>query len=77
MSKSIHVRQSYGKPKVGRFLRHGVVYYTANFPPMTLAVFDVRGCVAETGSGNKLPLVAFESTPLEQPPACCIVVLDY
>jgi len=23
-SKSIHVRQSYGKPKVGLFLRHGV-----------------------------------------------------
>jgi len=25
MTKSIHVRQSYSKPKVGRFLRHGVV----------------------------------------------------
>ena len=24
VSKSIHVRQSYSKPKVGRFLRHGV-----------------------------------------------------
>jgi len=24
ISKSIHVRQSYSKPKVGRFLRHGV-----------------------------------------------------
>ena len=26
MSKSIHVCQSYSKPKVGRFLRHGVVF---------------------------------------------------
>jgi len=24
ISKSIHVHQSYSKPKVGRFLRHGV-----------------------------------------------------
>jgi len=26
ISKSIHVRQSYSKPKAGRFLRHGAVY---------------------------------------------------
>jgi len=36
----------------------------------------VWGRLAETGSGNKSPLVAFESTRLEQPPACCIVVSD-
>ena len=28
MSKSIHVRQTYSKPKVGRFLRHGVQWIT-------------------------------------------------
>jgi len=28
MSKSIHVCQSCSKPKVGRFLKHGVVLYT-------------------------------------------------
>jgi len=31
ISKSIHVRQSYSKPKVGRFLRHGVVLYYVSF----------------------------------------------
>jgi len=51
-------------------------YGTACFFPLTLAVFNVWCRLAETGSGNKLPLVAFESTPLEQPPACCTVVLD-
>jgi len=51
-------------------------YRAVEFSPLTLAVFDVWGCLAETGSGNKLPLVAFESAPLEQPAACCIVVLD-
>jgi len=35
-------------------------------------VFDVWGRLAETGSGNKSRLVAFESTRLEQRPACCI-----
>ena len=29
-------------------------------------MFDVWGRPAETGSGNNLPLVPFESTPLEQ-----------
>ena len=29
-----------------------VVYYTASFPQLILAVFDVWGRVAETGSGN-------------------------
>ena len=43
-----------------------VVYYTANFPPLILAVFDVWGRVAETGSGNKWPLVAFKSARLRQ-----------
>ena len=43
-----------------------VVYYTENFPPLILAVFDVWGRVAETGSGNKWPLVAFKSARLEQ-----------
>ena len=37
------------------------------FVPLTLAVFDVwGGRLAETGSGNKSRLVAFESTRLEQ-----------
>ena len=36
------------------------------FSPLTLAVFDVWGRVAETGSGNKRPLVAFKSARLEQ-----------
>jgi len=40
------------------------VYYTANFSPLILAVFDVWGRVAETGSGNKWPLVAFKSARL-------------
>jgi len=30
ISKSIHVRQSYSKPKVGRFLRHGVYWSRAS-----------------------------------------------
>jgi len=30
-SKSIHVCQSYSKPKVGRFLRHGVKLYILIF----------------------------------------------
>ena len=33
---------------------------------MKLAVFDVWGRVAETGSGNKWPLLAFKSARLEQ-----------
>ena len=45
------------------------------FVPLTLAVFDVWGHLAETGSGNKSRLVAFESTRLERRPACCIVFL--
>ena len=36
------------------------------FVPLTLAVFDVWGRLAETGSGNKWPLVAFKSATLEQ-----------
>ena len=43
-----------------------VVYYTANFCPLTLAVFDLSGRVAETGSGNKWPLVVFKIARLEQ-----------
>jgi len=43
-----------------------VFYYTANFPPLTLAVFDVWGRFAETGSGNQSTLVAFESARVEQ-----------
>jgi len=43
------------------------------FVPLTFAVFDVWGRLAETGSRNKSRLVAFESTRLEQRPACCIV----
>jgi len=40
---------------------------------LTLAVFNVWGRLAETGSGNKSRLVGFESTRLEQRPACCMV----
>ena len=40
------------------------------FVPLTLAVFDVCGRLAETGNGNKSRLVAFESTRLEQRRAC-------
>jgi len=36
------------------------------FVPLTLAAFDVRGRLAETGSGNKSRLVAIESARLEQ-----------
>ena len=43
-----------------RFLFYG----TASFPFDT--VFDVWGRLAETGSGNKSRLVAFESTRLVQ-----------
>jgi len=41
--------------------------------PLILAVLDVWGRFAETGSGNKSRLVALESTRLEQRPACCVV----
>ena len=46
-----------------------------DFSSLTLAVFDVWGRLAETGSENKSPLVAFACTPLEQRPACCVVFL--
>jgi len=36
------------------------------FFQLTLAVFDVSGRLAETGSGNQSPLVALESARLEQ-----------
>jgi len=36
------------------------------FVPLTLAVFDVWGRLAETGSRNKSQLVAIESARLEQ-----------
>jgi len=45
------------------------------FSPLILAVFDVWGRLAETGSENNSRLVAFESTRLEQRPAYCIVFL--
>jgi len=31
MSKSVHMCQSYSKPKAGRFLRHGVHKFTVPF----------------------------------------------
>ena len=40
------------------------------FVPLTLAVFDVWGRLAETGRGNKLRLVAIENARLEQSRAC-------
>jgi len=46
------------------------------FVLLTLAVFDVWGRLAETGSGNKSRLVAIESVRLEQRPACCMVFLQ-
>jgi len=36
MSKSIHVRQSYSKPKVGRSLRHGVGHFRYVLPGQSL-----------------------------------------
>ena len=33
--------------------------------PLTLAVFDLIGCQAETGSGNESPFVGFDSPRLE------------
>jgi len=38
--------------------------------PLTLAVFDVWDRPAETDSGSKSPLVAFESARLEQRGVC-------
>jgi len=43
--------------------------------PLITSTSDVWGRLAETGSGNKSQLVAFQSTRLEQRPACCIVFL--
>ena len=43
-----------------------VVPWHRFFVPLTLAVFDVWGRLAETGSGNKSRLVAIESARLEQ-----------
>ena len=36
------------------------------FVPLTFAVFDVWGRLAETGTGNKWRLVAFRSARLDQ-----------
>ena len=43
-----------------------VFYSTANFFPLTMAVFDVWGRLTETGSGNQSPMVAFQSALVEQ-----------
>jgi len=42
------------------------ILYHSFFFPLTLAVFEVSGRLAETGGGNKSPLAAFESAHLEQ-----------
>ena len=44
----------------------GFILWHRFFVPLTLAVFDVWGRLAETGSGNKSQLVVFVSTRLEQ-----------
>ena len=44
-----------------RLLFNGTAFF-----PLTLAVFDVWGRLAETGSRNQSPLVALESARLEQ-----------
>ena len=43
-----------------------IILWHRFFVPLTLAVFDVWGRLAETGSGNKSRLVAIESDELEQ-----------
>jgi len=48
ISKSIHVRQSYSKPKVGRFLRHSVVSPTKTAEPIEMP-FEMR---TRVGQGN-------------------------
>jgi len=40
--------------------RFEALFYGTAFFPLTLAVFDLWGRLAETGSGNKSPLVALE-----------------
>jgi len=42
ISKSIHVCQSYSKPKVGRFLRHGVQWCTLRENKITLWRLSVK-----------------------------------
>jgi len=46
-SKSIHVCQSYSKPKVGRFLRHGVLWRQFCHPIPMLLSSHLRSTAAE------------------------------
>ena len=46
MSKSVHVCQSYSKPKVGRFMRHGVVYSARKISRVSVVIelIESRSC---------------------------------
>jgi len=55
MSKSVHASQSYSKPKVGRFLRHGVVvHYLAD-----LQSVHGFGCYDNTARTQKCQRVLY------------------